>query len=85
MVNRIIDERLKDGQFDECDLTLRDLERIRAAFVAQLLGMYHQRIAYPQSKIVELEARRAAAGGSAGGSTGGGGAPGSDGPSRDGA
>jgi putative nucleotidyltransferase with HDIG domain len=63
MVNRIIDERLQDGQFDECDLTLRDLERIREAFVAQLLGMYHQRIAYPQSKIVELEARRAAAGG----------------------
>jgi hypothetical protein len=63
MVNRIIAERLQDGQFDECDLTLRDLERIREAFISQLLGMYHQRIAYPQSKIVELEARRIAAGG----------------------
>jgi putative nucleotidyltransferase with HDIG domain len=58
MVTRIIDERLDDGQFDECDLTLRDVERIREAFVAQLLGMYHQRIAYPQNKVVELEARR---------------------------
>ena len=58
MVSRIIEERLEDGQFDECDLTLRDLERIREAFVAQLLGMYHQRIAYPQNKVVELEARR---------------------------
>ena len=29
MVTRIIDERIADGQFDECDLTLRDLERIR--------------------------------------------------------
>jgi putative nucleotidyltransferase with HDIG domain len=94
MVNRIIDERLKDGQFDECDLTLRDLERIREAFVSQLLGMYHQRIAYPQSKIVELEARRAAAGGSGaggGGSAGSGscggsaGSAGSDGSTRDGA
>ncbi len=65
MVSRIIEERLTDGQFDECDLTLRDVERIREAFVAQLLGMYHQRIAYPQSKIVELEARRAAVGGAA--------------------
>ena len=62
MVGRIIDERLDDGQFDECDLTLRDLERIREAFVAQLLGMYHQRIAYPQNKVVELEARRNAVG-----------------------
>jgi hypothetical protein len=63
MVARIIDERLSDGQFDECDLTLRDLERIREAFVQQLLGMYHQRIAYPQNKIVEIESRRAAGGG----------------------
>ena len=37
--------------------------------MAQLLGMYHQRIAYPQSKIVELEARRAAAGGGSAGGT----------------
>jgi membrane-associated HD superfamily phosphohydrolase len=58
MVMRIIDERLKDGQFDECDLTLRDIEKIREAFVSQLLGMYHQRIAYPQNKVVELDARR---------------------------
>jgi len=60
MVNRIIHERLDDGQFDECDLTLRDLESIREAFVAQLLGMYHRRVEYPQNKIVEIESRRAA-------------------------
>ncbi len=63
MVSRIVHERLDDGQFDECDLTLRDLERIREAFVAQLLGMYHRRIEYPQNKIVEIESRRAASGG----------------------
>ena len=63
MVARIIDERIADGQFDECDLTLRDLELIREAFVGQLLGMYHTRIAYPQNKVVELESRRAATGG----------------------
>ena len=62
MVGRIIDERLDDGQFDECDLTLRDVERIREAFIAQLLGMYHQRIAYPGNKVVELEGRRTASG-----------------------
>ena len=75
MVSRIIDERVTDGQFDECELTLRDLEKIREAFVGQLLGMYHTRIAYPQNKVVELESRRAAAGGGsgAGGGVGGGG------------
>ena len=58
MVARIIDERMTDGQFDECDLTLRDVETIKEAFVQQLLGMYHQRIAYPQNKVVEIESRR---------------------------
>jgi putative nucleotidyltransferase with HDIG domain len=70
MVGRIIAERMEDGQFDECELTLRDLGRIEDAFVAQLLGMYHQRVAYPQNKVVELEARRAAAGGERRGSSG---------------
>ncbi len=59
MVSKIIEERISDDQFDECDLTLRDVELIREAFVEQLLGMYHQRVAYPQNKVVELESRRA--------------------------
>ena len=63
MVARIISERMDDGQFDECDLTLRDINRAQEAFVSQLLGMYHQRVAYPQSKVVEIESRRAAGGG----------------------
>ncbi len=58
MVGQIIQERLSDGQLNECDLTIRDLENIREAFVGQLLGMYHQRIEYPQNKVVELESRR---------------------------
>ena len=60
MVARIIEERIADDQFDECDLTLRDIERIREAFVGSCSGMYHQRIAYPQNKVVEIESRRAA-------------------------
>ena len=38
MVARIFEERISDDQFGECDLTLRDIERIREAFVEQLLG-----------------------------------------------
>jgi cyclic-di-AMP phosphodiesterase PgpH len=58
MVTQIISERLADGQLNESELTIRDLERIREAFVGQLLGMYHQRIAYPQNKVVEIQSRR---------------------------
>jgi putative nucleotidyltransferase with HDIG domain len=60
MVERIISERLLDGQFDECDITLRDLDRIRESFIGQLLAMYHRRIAYPTNNIVELGSRRSA-------------------------
>jgi hypothetical protein len=38
------------------------MELVKEAFVGQLLGMYHQRIAYPQNKVVEIESRRAAGG-----------------------
>src|SRR5215210_366607 len=63
MVARIISDRMEDGQFDECDLTLRDIGKAQEAFVSQLLGVYHQRVAYPTNKVVELESRRAAGGG----------------------
>jgi membrane-associated HD superfamily phosphohydrolase len=53
MVGQIVQERLADGQLNECQLTIQDLDRIQEAFVGQLLGMYHQRIAYPQNKVVE--------------------------------
>ncbi len=54
MVDRIVEARVADGQLDEADLTLRDLAQIREAFVAQLLGMYHSRIKYPDN-VVPLE------------------------------
>ena len=38
MVSRIIEERIADDQFDECDLTLRDIEMIREAFVGAAAG-----------------------------------------------
>ena len=51
MVDRIVNERLADGQLDESNLTLRDIDRIRTSFVEQLLGMYHQRITYPENVL----------------------------------
>lgn len=50
MVNNIIKARLNEGQLDNCDLTLKDLNKIRAAFLKALSGIYHQRIEYPSEK-----------------------------------
>jgi putative nucleotidyltransferase with HDIG domain len=60
MVDRIVDGRLADGQLDDSNLTLRDIGRIRESFVEQLLGMYHQRITYPDNVLpIERDSRSA--------------------------
>jgi cyclic-di-AMP phosphodiesterase PgpH len=55
MVDRIIDERVSDGQLDECDLTFRDVKRIKDAFCELLLGVYHERIPYPEDRITRIK------------------------------
>ena len=62
MVDRIIDERIADGQLDECDLTFRDVERIKDAFCELLLGVYHERIPYPEDRITRIKPPTAASG-----------------------
>jgi cyclic-di-AMP phosphodiesterase PgpH len=57
MVDRIVDARVEDGQLDDAELTLRDISQIKDAFVAQLLGMYHSRIKYPDN-VVPMESHR---------------------------
>ncbi|WP_040211374.1 HD family phosphohydrolase [Clostridium polynesiense] len=50
MVNNIIKDKLSCGQLDNCDLTLKDLEKIRKSFLKTLNGIYHSRIEYPALK-----------------------------------
>ncbi|MFH0793528.1 MAG: HDIG domain-containing metalloprotein [bacterium] len=46
-VHKTIVEKFNDGQFDECNLTLRDLHLIQESFVKILLARFHFRVAYP--------------------------------------
>lgn len=46
LVQKIINNIFKDGQLSECDLTLRDLDKIARAFIRVLDGIYHQRPEY---------------------------------------
>ena len=48
VVHQLVMERLQDGQFDECDLTMKELKVIEDSLVKSLCGMYHTRIAYPK-------------------------------------
>lgn len=49
IVSEVIDKRLKDGQFDDCEITMRELHLVAKSLVRTLLGIYHARIAYPTS------------------------------------
>ena len=48
LVRKIINNKFIDGQLDECDLTLKDLNKISESFVRVLTGVFHTRLEYPE-------------------------------------
>ena len=50
LINDIFDTRLRDGQLDECNLTLAELNQIKQSFVFSLTNMHHGRVAYPKDE-----------------------------------
>ncbi|MBK9119689.1 MAG: HDIG domain-containing protein [Phycisphaerales bacterium] len=61
VVDRMIQKRMVDGQFDECDLTFRELAVIRASLVKTLSSVYHGRVRYPSGPKEERKATEARA------------------------
>jgi putative nucleotidyltransferase with HDIG domain len=49
LVQRIINNYFRDGQLDECNLTLRDLHAIARSFIDTLSAIRHERIDYPET------------------------------------
>lgn len=47
MVEKVIDRQVEARQFDNADITLRDLKKIKKVFRKRLMNMYHLRIEYP--------------------------------------
>lgn len=50
LVRKIINDRLEDGQFDECDLTLKELHTVFLSICETLKGTFHTRIDYPDDE-----------------------------------
>ena len=48
VVHNMAMRRLQDGQFDECDLSLREISQIETSISKALAAHYHSRIAYPK-------------------------------------
>ncbi len=53
LVHKIIRDKLMDGQLDESDLTLKDLDIIANSFIRVLSGIFHSRIEYPDLKALK--------------------------------
>jgi cyclic-di-AMP phosphodiesterase PgpH len=47
MIDQLVDAMVSDNQFDECDITLRDVQLVKESFLKILNGIFHHRIDYP--------------------------------------
>lgn len=52
-VEDMIERSFRDGQLEECNLTLRELQQISQAFIVILNGVFHSRIKYPDQEDKE--------------------------------
>ena len=48
LVRSIVSDKLNDGQFDECDLSMKELKQVERAICETLNGIFHNRIEYPE-------------------------------------
>ncbi|EXX91905.1 7TM receptor with intracellular metal dependent phosphohydrolase [Paenibacillus darwinianus] len=48
MIHKIIKNRLDDNQFNECDLTMKELDRVAQTLKETVAGIFHSRIEYPE-------------------------------------
>lgn len=48
IVHTIVKDKLQDGQFDDCDLTIKELKTVERVLCETLNGIFHSRIEYPK-------------------------------------
>ncbi|MDE5618656.1 MAG: hypothetical protein K2I79_04140 [Clostridia bacterium] len=49
-VANVIKDKLSDGQFDNCDITIEELQTIKATIVKVIPAILHKRIDYAKAK-----------------------------------
>lgn len=50
LLRKLINDRLEHGQFDNCKITIRELNIIRETIINAYGGLFHKRIQYPEGK-----------------------------------
>jgi len=59
LVEKIISKCLEDGQFDECDLSFKDLSVMTEVLTQTVTTMYHKRVEYPEEAKKKFNTRTA--------------------------
>jgi membrane-associated HD superfamily phosphohydrolase len=57
LIERIVGERIREGQLDEAPLTFEEITKIKNSFTFTLLNMLHARVAYPAADQPAAETR----------------------------
>jgi len=57
LIRKLIHDKLEDGQLDDSNLTIRDLNTISEAFSSVISGIFHERVKYPQVNLNEEKAK----------------------------
>ena len=50
LIEKLVKTKLDEGQFDDCDITMKELSTIVDTLVACTMGSQHTRIKYPERK-----------------------------------
>jgi len=58
LVRERIERVYMDGQLDDCELTLRNLNTIAETFTRILTGIFHHRVDYPESNVKDITSRK---------------------------
>ncbi len=57
-IDELVKRRLDEGELDECPLTLKEITKVKAAFLNVLVGIYHTRVKYPTLPLTRLRQTR---------------------------
>ena len=53
IIDTLVQDKLDDGQLNDCRLDLKEIEIIKHSFLKMFKGMYHERVAYPKTEEIK--------------------------------
>ena len=54
LIGTVVETRIEDGQFNNCDITLREMRLVVERLAKDLSAIYHSRVSYPSEEALPL-------------------------------